>query len=358
MAARSFRLPLAAIAAVAAALVALGGPAAAAAEVDAFHAGLLIDGAHAYDRRDFATAARHLRLACFGYLEEPPALAGCLTRLGAAQAAANDAEGFAESFRRIVEVEERFGAYSAADVPAAVRTAFEERVVATIPTATLAAVPAFAPLAKRKAEAERLAALSPKERRRAEEEKRKAEQKRQPAAETKTAKRPAAAGSPPGNAAMTATAAPKREAAPAPPPAAAAPAAPAPLTPAELAKLAQARQLLASSSPDDLGRALTLAREVADARPAAREAQHLAGEAAYRSARWREAATYFRRGGDPGDTQPELLFYLAVALYESGDRDAAATVLERSLPNLERTPYVDSYAKRILRPRSANLPGR
>jgi hypothetical protein len=354
VASRSPHRPLAALAA---ALFAFVVPAPGGAEIDGFYAALLIDGAHAYDRRDFPTAVRHLRLACFGCLDEPPVLAGCLIRLAAAQAAVDDKEGFAESFRRIVEVEERFGAYGRAEVPAAVRTAFEERATATIPTATLAAVPAFAPLAKRKAEAERLAALPPKERRRLEEE-RKKEASRQAAAEAKPARRREAGAAAPAGDAVKAAPTAKKGPAPAPAPPVAAPPAPAQLTPAELAKMQQVRQLLASSSQEDLRQALKLAREVADAHAAAREAQHLAGEAAYRSARWQDATTYFRRGGDPGDTQPELLFYMAVALYESGDRDTAASVLERSLPNLERTPYVESYAKRILGPRNGSLPGR
>ncbi|HEX5758367.1 MAG TPA: hypothetical protein VF121_04195, partial [Thermoanaerobaculia bacterium] len=146
-------------------------------EADPFYAGLLLDGAHAYDRGDFAAAARDLRLACFGSLDQPLALAGCLTRLGAAQAKSGDDDGFADTFRRVVEVEGRFGAYARADVPAPVRAAFEERVAAAIPAATLAQVPVFAPLAARKAEAERLAKLSPKQRRL--EEQRKPDPRRQ-----------------------------------------------------------------------------------------------------------------------------------------------------------------------------------
>jgi TolA-binding protein len=87
---------------------------------------------------------------------------------------------------------------------------------------------------------------------------------------------------------------------------------------------------------------------VADAHPGAKDAQHLAAEAAYRISRWGDAATYFHRGGDPGEDEPERLFYLAVSLHELGDDTAAAAALKRALPNLRRTPYVDSYAKTIL----------
>jgi hypothetical protein len=39
---------------------------------------------------------------------------------------------------------------------------------------------------------------------------------------------------------------------------------------------------------------------------------------------------------------------MAVSLYESGDATGAAAALRRSLPNLQRTPYVDGYARKIL----------
>jgi predicted Zn-dependent protease len=112
--------------------------------------------------------------------------------------------------------------------------------------------------------------------------------------------------------------------------------------------MAHAERLLTANNAGDLKEALRLAHNVAEAHPDAREAQYLAGEAAYRNARWAEAATYFRRAGQPGDDRPELLFYMAVSLYEVGDQAGAAAALKRSLPNLQKTPYVQSYVKRIL----------
>jgi len=95
----------------------------------------------AYDRADYPTAAKDLRLACFGLLNEPPALTDCLVRLAVAQGAGNDAEGFRETFRRIAEVEDRFGAYAKAPLPPEIRTAFEQRLVVLIPAATLETIP-------------------------------------------------------------------------------------------------------------------------------------------------------------------------------------------------------------------------
>jgi len=39
---------------------------------------------------------------------------------------------------------------------------------------------------------------------------------------------------------------------------------------------------------------------------------------------------------------------MAVAFYEVGDQPGAVSALKRSLPNLQKTPFVESYVKRIL----------
>ena len=124
--------------------------------------------------------------------------------------------------------------------------------------------------------------------------------------------------------------------------------APRPLSAAEHEAMARSERLLTASTIPDLRESLRLARQLADAHPDYREAQYLAGEAAYRNSRWTEAAAYFRRGGPPGDDHPELLFYMAVAFYEVGDQPGAASALRRSLPGLQKTPFVESYVKRIL----------
>lgn len=123
------------------------------------------------------------------------------------------------------------------------------------------------------------------------------------------------------------------------------------LTAEDIKKMGQVTQILSQPRPSgELRNAFQLAREVADAHPNSQRALHLAGEAAYRLSRWADAVVYFRRGGNPGEDQPELLFYMAVALYESGDTTAAANALRSSLPQLKRTPYVEAYVKKILSP--------
>jgi len=532
----------AAMLAAAAAVLGLAGAPAARAATDPFYLDLMRDGMQAYDRGDYPAAAKQLRLACFGVLDDPELLAGCLTRLGLAQAAAGNGDAFRETFRRIVEVENRFGAYTKADLPPAVRAAFEQRALAAVPASTLDAIPVWKALLGRKVEAQ-IAQLPPRERRRQLEERlakeprgvewnlmlidldlaegknapalaradataalaprdarvlcargqaraagnrckeavadlescpvagavggaggagaggggaggagggaggaggaglaegdlrsaaallgcrvelgqwRQAEEqvrglppalrkdRRIEALIQQVAKHPAApagagsasaaaksagptpsprsaaaapaGGSTPGSTAgRTSTAGSKspparpsstaaagsgtdaRRGSVAPAPAggpggsataaAGSPALPRPLAPlstAEREAMARSEKLLSATAIPDLREALRLARELADAHPDSKEAQYLAGAAAYRNSRWPEAAAYFRRGGPPGDDHPELLFYMAVAFYEVGDQPGAASALKRSLPNLQKTPFVESYVKRIL----------
>jgi hypothetical protein len=122
-----------------------------------------------------------------------------------------------------------------------------------------------------------------------------------------------------------------------------------PLSEEEKGKLEGVRKALGETGKGkELRQVFQTAREVADAHPEAADAQRLAGEAAYRLSRWSDAVAYLQHGGGLPDSEPELLFYLAVSLYESGDRAAATAALKRSLPNLQRSPYVDAYARKIL----------
>jgi tetratricopeptide (TPR) repeat protein len=300
------------------------------AAIDPFYQSLLREGILAFDRGDYAASSRTLRIACFGMLDEPKALAGCLSRLALAQDRTDDAEGFQDTFRRLAEVEERFQAYTGAELPAETRAALEQRLVARIPVATLRSIAAFRPLADRK-----------------EVESAESAESAQSAKPPNPKPRRGQADPPPASSPPRVTAVPPQSA-----PAASTPTGPAEprvLTAAERDKMAEARRLLGQESKvKDLRQAYDLAREVADAHAESVEAQHLAAEAAYRISRWADAARYFRRGGEPGENQPELQFYMAVSLFESGDAAGAAAILKRSLPNLQRSAYVDAYARKIL----------
>jgi hypothetical protein len=311
------------------------------AAIDPFYQGLLRDGQLSFDRKEYGTASRQLRLACFGMLDDPKPLADCLARLLLAQDGANDGEGVRETFRRLIEVEDRFKAYSQGDIAPELRAALETKLAARIPAATLANTPVFRSTQAKKTLAPAGPATGP------------APAPAGPAHGAPATKPVTKSASPiaaqPPTPEPGAPGGPSK--APATPPATtvAAAAADKPLTDAERKKLDQARQLLAEQRPSrELRQAFELARSVADAHPGSKEAQHLAAEGAYRISRWGDATTYFRRGGDPGDGEPERLFYLAVSLYESGDASGAAAALKRALPNLKRTPYVETYIKKIL----------
>ncbi len=445
--------------------------------IDPFYTALLADGIQSFDDGQAAEAAKSLRLACFGMLEEPVPLAGCLARLGLAQAESEDREGFSETFRRLAVVEERFQGYRQAALPAAVRTGYETWLVRWIPEQQLATVGAFAPLAERRTAA-KVRRLPPKERRaridellreaptnprwhvlkadleleegkvdlalasvaaalaadpgnlqarclkglaasiqqdcaaavqelavcetahqepsyaeallscqvklgqwqaaeatlaglpedlqddrRFERFARQVERNRAaPPAPAAPPAGSASSGTPPAGAATTepppegkpptATAPPKADPSPVTPPPVSLPLAPpatASLSEEESRKLAELRQRVARVQySGELAEPLRQAAEIATAHPEVPEAQFLAAEIAYRASRWQDAVIYFRRGGDPGDERPVLLFYLAVALFESGDREAAAAALTRALPKLEKTPLVESYREKIL----------
>ncbi len=462
--------------------------AAAAQAADPFYLRLLREGADAYNRKNYATAVQKLRVACFGFLDEPDVLAEGLTRLALAQAAAGDKRGFVETFERIADVEDRFKGYSRAKTPADLRAAFEHLVVQDIPRATLAERPAFARLipspadrlskmnaAQRRRELERLfkseptavkwplmladlslsqgnaeAAVAAAEKALKVEPGNKealrlrglalaAERRWQPALDDLTGSGSvgtdraateaglrclvelarfqeasalytglpqtlagdrairqlsgvAAVGIAQANATPTPRSSPERPTfpptatarptlpatptsaptstatraatwTPTPTPSPSATTAPSPIptatrvptgavaartpTARERAELAAIRDLMQKKQFDE---AFVSARRLADEHADLVEAQFVAAELAYRTRRFAEAVTYFRRGGDPGDARPHLLFDQAVSLYETGDRNGAAPLLRRALSKIKRTSYVDEYVLKILGP--------
>ncbi|MGV8042503.1 MAG: tetratricopeptide repeat protein [Thermoanaerobaculaceae bacterium] len=452
---------------------------------DSFYLGMLRRGTDAFNRRDFPEAVRLLRIACFGFLEEPELLVDGLTRLGLAQLETGDKEAFRATFERVQEAESRFGAYSKAQIAPEQRTAFESAVLRSVPPATLQADPTFTrlvpkpedvlaklPPKQRRSELERLLAQEPTavrwplmaaelelgegrpsqaarhaetalrlqpdsveasrlrglalagdqrwamalaelERlpdaardprvqvatltsfveldrwedavafgkalpdtittrpdvarllRKAQDEVQKKEARAARRAPTPTptplpeppppAANPEAApsGEPVAQAALTSPPEPpaatptpssrRRSGRPTPT------AAPSPngaaLSPEDVAALAQAQELVRTN---ELLRAFGLARQVADANPSAVDAQRVAGEMAYRIARWSDAVRYFKQAGGVLESEPQRQFYFAVALYETGELAQAAQEMRRCVAVLERTPFVDEYVRKIL----------
>lgn len=112
---------------------------------------------------------------------------------------------------------------------------------------------------------------------------------------------------------------------------------------------AMRRQLSEARTAEALDAAVRAAFQLAGRFPSSTAVQLVAAEAAYRAALWEEAVRFFELAGDIADDRPLLLFYRAVSLYEVGRAGAALPYLERSLPKLRKTPFVESYADRIRR---------
>jgi predicted Zn-dependent protease len=101
-------------------------------------------------------------------------------------------------------------------------------------------------------------------------------------------------------------------------------------------------------TPAEIEEAYAIADGLAARYPDHQRVQHTAAEIAYRASRWSDAVRHFRRGGDPGEAQPLLLFYYAVSLWESGARSEAAAVMRRCDGKVRPTPFVQAYRDKIL----------
>jgi thioredoxin-like negative regulator of GroEL len=110
-------------------------------------------------------------------------------------------------------------------------------------------------------------------------------------------------------------------------------------------ELQEARTFLVGGS---IGEAYRRARKLADSYPSWRDAQLFAAETSVRLSRWETAAQYFDRAGEIPESRPDLQFLLAVTLYETEQFEAATEALSACLSTVERTPFVNEYAQKIL----------
>ncbi len=340
------------------ALVLLAAPAAQGA--DRFYEELLEDGILAADRGDAVRAAKVLRLACFGLLEEPPTLARCLTHLALAQAQLGDQEAFRSTIDRLARIEKRFRAFSEAEIADAGRRLLASRAEELLTQEDSEQAEMFIPPDP----------VPPSPADTAEAEPREASLDLPPGEITPAAPEPAApepplapelsnngdaplAGEqvePPPEPEIMVIAPPEILAEELPPlPSAPEPSAPEPAAPEEdLSEiLGRAQEVKLTADRTRILEELELLRPLAVEHPDNRELQHLAAELAYRLSLWQESRDYFERGG-VDSARPDLAFLFAVTLYETGDYERAAAVLESCLSQLDLNPFVDSYVEKIL----------
>jgi tetratricopeptide (TPR) repeat protein len=102
------------------------------------------------------------------------------------------------------------------------------------------------------------------------------------------------------------------------------------------------------SRPEELADLFRRSLALSEGHPRWQEARFLAAELGYRASLWAETTRLLGDGTEIPDERPDLLFYYAVALFEEERKDEASTALQRALPRLERTPFVDRYVEKIL----------
>jgi tetratricopeptide (TPR) repeat protein len=417
---------------------------------DSFYLDLLRQGTRNAQAGKFPDAVQKLRIACFGFLDDPKLLARGLVRLALAEAATGNRVGFQDTFDRLAMTEERFGAYSAAEIPDVERNHFQKQAIDWIPDGDLLRIPIFEKLLVQVEQSE-LAGLPVRQMRSTLQQRLQSDEDNteylwrlaelewregkvrqaaplvdrllalEPAngqalclrgliGENKRDCGAAIAGLPlcaelesntvlagflleclaraeQWDAAHRVTSTldpevlgnvrisqliselPENETAPDDTPEIAAgfvvatEAATEPsetsnsegLAAVDSSRLEHARELLLRASQlDDLEASRLIATQLLDSYPDSQKVRFFAAEVAYRGSQWSEAVSHFEHLAPPTPDQTLLVFYYAVSLYENGDRDASIPVLESALALIERTPFVDSYANRILQPETVS----
>ncbi len=286
--------------------------AAGAEEIDPFYAQRLEDGIRLYRLGDHAGATEELRIAAFGLLARPERLAQALTHLALAQSSLGDDEGFADSYHRLLDLERRFAAYTAARLQVEVRAALD-RSAASLPAAL---GPTRLPVAQ--------VASAPT------------------GAEGAVA-RPRLCISWDGDGSCAQAPITPETSPPSSSPSA-----------EELAAVSRLDRLaMDNASTRKMCGGFEQARAIADRHPAWSEPQRIAGALASRCGSFEDAVELYDRAGGPIDERPDQLFYLSVALFETDRMDQAASVLKRALPSLEQNREVRKYVRRILDVESA-----
>jgi len=246
-----------------------------------------------------AAAGRHydaiddFRIASFGFLDQPALLAEGLVRLALAQSAAGQADATDATLRRYVEVERAYGGWAGADLEPGARAAFTALVGKRLG-----------------AETAKLFAVTPPA----------------PTPTPTSAPAPASTPSPTAPVATTPAAGPDG-------------------TGASATVLAESRALVGQGRYVENLRKLVAA---VAASPKDRDLRKALLEGASLTKDWSTATAQLEFLRPFQDGEEPWMFYAAVALQETGLAAEARELAERALPKLNRSPFVDFYARKIL----------
>ncbi|MFZ2490618.1 MAG: hypothetical protein WA208_03950, partial [Thermoanaerobaculia bacterium] len=129
------------------------------ARTDAFYEQRLKSGKDALAARRGPEAVEELRIAVFGFIDEPRQLAEALSYLAIAQNGLGRTADLEATLTRFIETERRAAGYDRQVLPEEVRVQFEALLVKQFGRAALAAVPSLAPIVN--SEAGRRTATAP-----------------------------------------------------------------------------------------------------------------------------------------------------------------------------------------------------
>lgn len=323
---------------------------------DAFYETRLASGKQAYVEKRMPDAVVDLRIAAFGFLERPALLSETLVWMSLAESASSRPERLRWALTRFLEVETKFRPYKQLTIDASSRAAFEKILAGTLAPDAIASIPTLAELVTRRPQPPaktatrtttppvRVIPVSQPEKPKPQPAK---PQPSTPAPSTATAQKivppaPAAAEPIVPKPAPQSAPAVKPEKAPE---IASTPAKPVPTAEEQAAQtIEKAKALLNQNKNDEAFKVLT---ELV-ARVPSRTARKYLLHAATRTHQWLIAASQVKHL-EPFKTGEEVtMFYAAIALYQTGKIADARPLLERSLPGVNPSPYVDSYRQKIL----------
>jgi len=306
---------------------------------DSFYETRLASGKLAFTEKRMPDAVTDLRIAAFGFLDRPPLLSETLVWLTLAESASRRPDRIRWALTRFIEVETRFHPYKQLALDAASRGTFEKILVTTLAADTIASIPTLselvAPASRRASTTPSREAVAPGVRSTPPpEEGIPVIPQAPPAAPKASTTQPAPSSRPPATAPQTSA-----TRVPAPPPQVEPQAADA----QGAETIEKGKDLLEQNKNDE---ALAILRDLV-ARSPSRAARKYLLHAATRTHNWQTAVRQVPFVAPFKAGEEVTMFYAAVALYHMGKVSDARLLLERALPGINPSHYVESYKQKI-----------